>query len=295
MIKTAIVLFVGIVSISFASIFIKFCDDVPALMIATYRLTVASVILVAIFKMRGHSLRHVHRDDVLLSLAGGVFLYLHFITWITSLKYTSVASSVVLVTTNPIFVGIFSYLILKERQPAELVIGIVLSFLGSALIALADSGLSGLTIAGNEALAGDGLALAGAVMASGYLIVGSKVRERLDLVTYVTIVYTISAVLALATSVVLGVSFVSYKPTSYIFMVLLAIVPQLIGHTSFNWALKHLKTSMIAVTILGEPVGATILAYMFFQEGPGTLQFVGIALIFAAVIVASRKGTRAQY
>jgi len=132
-------------------------------------------------------------------------------------------------------------------------------------------------------------------MASGYLIVGSKVRERLDLVTYVTIVSTISAVLVLATSVVLGVPFVGYEPTSYIFMVLLAIVPQLIGHTSFNWALKHLKTSMIAITILGEPVGATILAYMFFQEGLGTLQFVGIALIFAAVIVASRKGTRAQY
>lgn len=292
MIKTIAILLAGITSISFASIFIRFCADVPAIMIATYRLGIASLVLLFIFKVRGSTLKGIDRKDLLFSILGGVFLSLHFITWITSLKYTSVASSVVLVTTNPIFVGIFSYLLLKEKQHIELIAGIVLCFLGSILIALGDSGLHGITLTDNGALTGDLLALAGAVMASGYLIVGSKVRKRLDIVTYITVVYSISAIFLFITSIALQIPFTGYKPDSYLFLVLLAVVPQLIGHTSLNWALKHLKASMVAITILGEPIGATILAYLFFTELVGRFQLLGMALIFAAIIISSRKGKK---
>jgi drug/metabolite transporter (DMT)-like permease len=291
-VRTIIVLLAGITSISFASIFIRFCDDVPAIMISTYRLVIASSILLVIFKIRGYSFKNIRKRELLLSLLGGVFLSLHFITWIASLKYTSVANSVVLVNTNPIFVGIFSYLFLKEKQNIELVIGIILSLLGGTMIALSDTGLHGLTLMNKTALSGDGLALAGAVMASGYLIVGSKVRARLDILTYVTVVYSISAILLLITSLLLEIPFEGYKKTSYLYMVLLAIVPQLIGHTSINWALKHIKTSMVAITILGEPVGATILAYMFFNEMIDSYQFIGMILIFAAIVTASRRGKK---
>jgi drug/metabolite transporter (DMT)-like permease len=282
----------GIISISFAAIFIRFCEDVPAIMIATYRLGVASLFLCTYFKLTGHSLKNINSRDLLLSLLGGIFLALHFITWISSLKYTSVASSVVLVTTNPIFVGAFSYFLLKERQSIELISGIILCFFGSILIAMGDSGIHGLAAIDKRSLFGDSLALMGAVMASGYLIVGGKARERLDILTYVTIVFTVSAVFLLITSLMAGIPFTGYKPASYLFMVLLAIVPQLMGHTSINWALKHLKTSMIAISILGEPIGATILAYFFFQESVGIIQSAGIILIFAAILVASRKGKK---
>jgi drug/metabolite transporter (DMT)-like permease len=293
MIRTFMVLLGGIIPISFAAIFIRFCDDVPAIMIATYRLTVASLILAGYFIIKGNSIMNLRRRDVLLCTAGGIFLALHFITWISSLKFTSVASSVVLVTTNPIFVGVFSFFILRETQDRELIAGIILCVVGSVCIAVGDGGLTGLAVPDRGSLIGDGLALAGAVMASGYLIVGSRARENVDILTYVTIVFSVSALFLLAVSMVLKLPFTGYKGSSYVYMVLLAVVPQLIGHTSINWALKHLKTSMVAITILGEPVGATILAYLFFSETVGGLQFIGMILIFAAIIIASRRGRRA--
>jgi drug/metabolite transporter (DMT)-like permease len=292
MIKTVAVLLAGIISISFAAIFIRFCDDVPSIMIAAWRLTAASVVLLAFFRLRGHTFKNVTRDDFILSCFGGLFLALHFILWITSLKYTSVASSVVLVTTNPIFVGIFSYLFLKEKQHIELIIGIILCLIGSTLIAAGDSGFERLVIVNRAALWGDILALAGAIMASGYLLVGSKVREKLDILTYITIVYTVAALILIILSLVLNIPFTGYRNSSYLYMVLLAIVPQLIGHTAFNWALKHIKASMIAITILGEPIGATILAYLFFNESVSRFQMIGIVAIFAAILISSRKGKK---
>lgn len=292
MFKTVTVLLAGIVSISFAAIFIRFCDDVPSIMIATWRLSAASVILLTYSWLRGRSFHKVTREDIILSLFGGLFLALHFILWITSLKYTSVASSVVLVTTNPIFVGIFSYFFLKEKQNIELVIGIILCMIGSVLIGVGDGGFEGLAIADREALWGDILALAGAVMASGYLMVGSKAREKLDILTYITIVYTVAALILIVLSLVFTIPFTGYRSSSYLYMVLLAIIPQLIGHTAFNWALRHIKASMVAITILGEPIGATILAFLFFSESVSRFQFIGIVAIFAAILIASRKGKK---
>lgn len=287
---TVIFLSVGIVAISFAAIFIRLCGDVPAIMIATYRLVGASCVLFIVFFVTGHSLRAIHPRDVVLSVVAGVFLSLHFITWIASLKYTSVASSVVLVTTNPIFVGFFSWIFLRERQRWTLVAGIILCCAGGALIAVGDGGWQGLVPANSLAVRGDLLALAGAVMASGYLIVGSRLRVRMDVISYTTIVYGMSAVILLVISLLIGLPFTGYRPQSYLYLVLLAVVPQLIGHTAINWALKHVRASMVAIAILGEPVGATSLAWFFFREAIGTIQLVGIISIFGAIIIASRHG-----
>jgi len=291
MARTITILCIGIISISFAAIFIRFCDDVPAIMIATYRLGIASCVLLMFSAVRGTSFR-IPARDLLLSLAGGVFLGLHFMLWITSLKYTSVASSVVLVTTNPVFVGLFSYFILKERQHGEIVAGTVLCLIGSVVIAAGDSGIHALVLLDSRALTGDILALTGAVMASAYLLTGSRVRERLDVLTYITIVYTTGALFLAAASLLTGASFTGYRSSSYLYMVLLAVVPQLVGHTSINWALRHLRAGMIAISILGEAIGATILAYLFFGETVSAFQVLGMALIFAAIIIASRRGRK---
>jgi len=283
---------IGIVAISFASIFIRFCNDVPSIMIATYRLTLSSIILLIIAKSKGIGLSSYKKRHILLGMLGGFFLALHFSFWISSLKFTSVASSVVLVATNPIFVGLFSYLFFKEKQPAELILGIILSFLGSIILVVGDSGLQGLTAQNPSFLLGDILAFLGAIMASGYLMVGSKLREEMDVLPYISMVYTFSASFLLISSISLGIPFTGYKLSSYFYMVLLAIVSQLIGHTAFNWALKHLKASMIAITILGEPIGASILAYIIFRETIKSFQSVGIILIFLAIIIASRKAKK---
>ena len=289
MVKTFAGLAVGTIAISFASTFIKFCEDVPSLMIATYRLVISSVILLIIAKSRNVRFSLFSKRQLVTGMLGGMFLALHFSVWISSLKFTSVASSVVLVTTNPIFVGIFSYLFLRETQPVELIVGIILSFSGSIILAVGDSGLRGLTINDPSSLLGDSLALLGAIMASGYLLVGSRMRRDVDVLSYASIVYSFSALFLLMTSFLSGIPFTGYRASSYVYMVLLAIVPQLIGHTSINWALKHLKASMIAITILGEPIGASILAYLIFKEGISSFQGMGIILILLAIIIASRK------
>ncbi|MEF3255422.1 MAG: DMT family transporter [Deferribacterales bacterium] len=292
MIKNISIFTIGIISLASASILVKFCTDVPSLMIATYRLVISALILIIFFKIKGGTFKTIRRKDILLSILSGFILSVHFATWFESLKLTSVASSVVLVTTNPLFVGIFSVIFLKEKLQKEIVIGIFLSIVGSAILAVGDSGLSGFAITDKNALIGDILALIGAICASCYLLIGSKVREHLDITTYVTLAYTSSAIFLLLLSLTKGIPFTGYKNSSYLSMLLLAIFPQLVGHTSINWALKHLKTSMVAIAILGEPIGATILAYFIFNETIDIYKFIGICLIFISIIIASKKGAK---
>lgn len=285
----------GVISISFASIFIRFCEDVPSVMIATYRMAIASGILilysVSTRRLKLSSMSGLHVCSAVLA---GFFLALHFSFWISSLKYTSVASSVVLVTTNPIFVGFFSWIIFGEKLSRALIAGIILSVGGSFVMALGDSGTGSITVGGNHAVLGDALALAGAVMASGYLLVGSRVRESVDVLSYVVVVYTTSSLFLLTFSLLSGLSFSGYRISSYVWMVLLAVVPQIIGHTAINWALKHLRPGMVAVAILGEPVGASLLAYWFFSESLGPFQLAGMILIFTAILLASRNAGKSE-
>ncbi len=290
--KTVLVLTAGILSISFSAIFIRFCNDVPPVTIAAYRLIIASVILISIAAFKKTSLKDIGKKEILLSILSAIFLSLHLLSWITSLKLTSITSSVVLVTTNPIFVAVFSYIIFKEKQPKELIIGIILSVLGSCVLAIGDGGISSLGIANKEALIGDILALIGAIMASGYLITGSIMREKMDTFKYILIVYPVTAVLLSIFLLFGDFKLTGFKATSWLNIFLLGTVSQLIGHTAFNWALKHLKTSMVAISILGEPIGASILAFLFFKETISLTQFLGIICIFTAITIGSKKGKK---
>jgi len=272
---------IGILAVSTASIFIKLCDA-PALIIATYRMVFASLILLpyALYKRTG---KPRGRKEIGWLLLSGFFLSLHFSFWIASLKYTSVASSVVLVSTHPIFVGIGSRLFLKERMGFYLIFGIILSVLGSALISYEDMSLS------EKALMGDGLALLGAIAASGYFLVGRKMRKSQDLFSYILPVYSTAALALIVFSLAFHESFFGYTRSTYLYLLLLALVPQLIGHTTFNWALKYLPASMVAITILGEPVGSVILAYFILGEGLTSWKVVGGVLILAGILIALRR------
>jgi drug/metabolite transporter (DMT)-like permease len=271
----------GIIAVSTASIFIKLCDA-PVLIIATYRMMLASLMLTP-FACYQKTWRGWGKDDLGWFFLSGLLLSLHFAFWIASLKVTSVASSVVLVTTHPIFVGIGGWLFLKERLGLNLIFGIALSVLGSGLISYGDMSLS------KEALMGDGLALLGAIAASGYLLVGRKMRKGQVLLSYIFPVYSTAGLLLILFALIFQESFWGYSSPTVLYLVLLALVPQLIGHTTFNWALKYLPASVIAIATLGEPMGSTLLAYLILGEGLTIWKVIGGMSIFAGILIALRK------
>jgi drug/metabolite transporter (DMT)-like permease len=279
-----ILLLIGIIAISTASILIKLCDA-PVLIIATYRMVLASLVLIP-FAWHHKAWRGWRRNEWGWSLLSGLFLSLHFAFWIDSLKYTSVASSVVLVTTHPIFVGIGGWLFLKERIGLNLIFGIAFSVLGSGLISYGDWSLS------KESLIGDGLALLGAIAASGYLLVGRKMRKDRNLISYILPVYSTAGLILILLALIFQKTFFGYSSSTYFYLLLLALVPQLIGHTTFNWALKYLPASMVAVAILGEPIGSTILARLILGEGLTVWKILGGISIFSGILIAMEKTFR---
>jgi drug/metabolite transporter (DMT)-like permease len=271
---------------SLASIFIRFCDA-PPLVIAAYRLTLATLILLllALPKTIRES-RRLSRREILPSLAAGLFLCFHFAFWITSLQYTSVASSVIFVTTNPIFVAIASSFILRERISPFLYLSILVAVVGGIIIGWGDLGK------GQDQLYGDFLSLLGAVMATGYLLVGRRVRQKVSLTTYITLVYGVAAFFLILLALLKGDAFFGYAPKEYILFLLLAVGPQLIGHSSLNWALRFFSATLVAVFILGEPIGAAILAYFILGENPGLSLIWGGALVLAGIYLSAREERR---
>ena len=276
-----ILLLIGIIAISTASILIKLCVA-PVLIFATYRMVLASLVLMP-FACHQKTWSGWRRSEWGWSLLSGLFLSLHFAFWITSLKYTSVASSVVLVTTHPIFVGVGGWLFLKERPRLNLILGIVLSVLGSGLISYGDLSPS------KDALMGDGFALLGAIAASGYLLVGRKMRKDRNLISYIFPVYSTAGLILILFALIFQDPFFGYSSSTYFYLFLLALVPQLMGHTTFNWALKYLPASAVAITILGEPIGSTILACLILGEGLTVWKILGGISIFAGILIALWK------
>ena len=276
---------VAIVSISTASIFIKLCHDAPPLIIACCRLGIASLILVpGAVAFKGTRVLHIEQRYIKYILLSALFLAMHFIFWISSLKHTSVLSSVVIVTSNPIFIGLGSYLFFRERIHHFLLAGITLGLIGGGLIAFSDMS------AGADASAyGDLLSLGGAIMASCYFLVGRRVRRDLDLLSYIVPVYTATSLFLLAFALALGQKFSGYSPDTYLYFVLLAVIPQILGHSSLNWSLKYVSATTVAVFVLGEPVGSSVLAYFFLGEKATLLQVCGGILILAGIFLAMRE------
>jgi drug/metabolite transporter (DMT)-like permease len=300
--RSAVVLtlFTGILAVSTAAIFIRLAqrEGAPSIVIAAARLTLATLILapVALSRYRGE-LKSLTRREWALAILSGLFLAIHFAAWITSLQFTSVASSVALVTTTPLWVALASPLLLHERTSRAAFIGLALALTGGVIIGLSDgcTWQSGQltcpplrTFFEGQAFAGDLLALLGAWMAAGYLLVGRKLRAKMDLIPYIFLVYCISALVLIAIMVAMGASPFGYAPIVYLWFLLLALIPQLFGHSVFNWALKFVPASFVSVTLLGEPVGSTILAYFIFMEQPGWIKIGGAVLILVGIWLAAR-------
>lgn len=284
-----LVLGVGVAVVSFAAILIRYAhaEGASSLAIAAVRLGLAAMLLAPLALLRGGSeIRRLQGRDLALCALSGSFLALHFWSWITSLEYTSIASSTALVTTNPIWVGIASALLLRERPGKAAIAGILLTIAGSMCIFYADAGEPG--TGGKSPLLGNLLALVGALAASGYLLLGRALRARLSLLTYVWLAYSVAAVLLWMGLLASGAGLAGLSPTAWMFMALLAVGPQLVGHTAFNWALRRLTATFVAVSILGEPLGSALLAMLLFDEYFSSLQLAGFVVLLAGIFVAAR-------
>ncbi len=278
----AFALVTGILAVSTGAIFARLAEA-PALVIAAYRVGLSVVVLtpVAFFWVR-HELGRLSGRDVGIAILAGLFLALHFATWISSLDHTSIANSVVLVNTNPLWVAVLTPLVTRERLARKTLAGIVLSVLGGAVIGAGDFAVGG------EALFGDLLALAGSVCAAVYLLLGRNLRARLSLLAYIQLCYGAAAVILWGIVLSAGLPISGFETDTVAAFWAMALVPQLIGHTSYNWSLKWFSAGMVAVSLLGEPIGATLLGYIVFREGLTPAKVIGGGLILTAIYVASR-------
>ena len=286
--KPYVTLFVGVLSVSFAAIFIRLADA-PPLVIATYRMAIASIILIPIASIKSKkSLNKLSKNNILLILLSSVFVALHFGLWITSLSYTSIASSVVLVTVHPAFVAVISYFLWGERVNKLAIGGIVVAFAGVILV-----NYSGF-IFGSQAILGDLMALIAGFAMGAYLIIGRQLRARIDILSYLAILYTCSAVILLIATLGFGYNLFGYSNTTYLMMILLALVPQLIGHSTLNLAVRLIPVIFVSVAILGEPVGATLLGYFILGEVPTANEIAGGLLILVGIFLVMRQKPRIE-
>jgi len=280
------VLLAGVLAVSTASILIRYAQagGLSSLAIATLRMAIAALVLAPFAAPAARSLwRSLDgRDRVLVGVAGAC-LALHFATWISSLAYTSVASSAALVTSHPLWIAIASFLLFGERPGRIGAAGVLLTLAGAALIVLSDEE-SGI---GAAPLLGNALALAGAFAMAGYMLVGRTLRDRVTTLPYVWLVYLISAIVLLAVALPMHAFAGVWSLAALGWVAALALVPQLIGHTALNWALRHVSATLVSVAIVGEPVASALLAWALFGEHFAPLQLGGFALTLCGILICA--------
>jgi drug/metabolite transporter (DMT)-like permease len=288
-----VALAVAIVAVSTSAILVNW-SQAPSVVKALYRVVFTTLLLApwAVLRYR-EQFRRLSSRDLLAAVITGVALAAHFVTWFESLNWTTVAASVTLVQSQPIFVALGAYLVLGERVTARMVAGILVATAGVAVMSL--GGLANPETLVEGALYGNALALVGAVMAAGYVLAGRSLRQRVSLIPYVTIVYSACAVVLLVVALAWGetVALTAYPPTEWVLFLAMAVGPGVFGHTVINWALKYVESSVVSVSLLGEPVGSTLLALVLLAEVPGPETVIGGAVVLTGIYVTATDRTSA--
>lgn len=268
-------LFFGVFALSTSAIFVKLADA-PATITAFYRMLFAAVMLLPFLlvnKKNRQELRLLSKKQWGLGLLSGVFLAAHYVLWFESLNYTSVASSTVIVTLQPLFSMVGGYFLFKERFSKGAIMGCLVAIAGSIVIGWQDFQISG------QALFGDILAFIAAGIITAYFFIGQHVRKRLSLIPYSVISYGSSTLLLGVFAFSQQTPFFNYSVQTWWSFIGLAFIATILGQTIFNWLLKWLSTSIISMSILGETIGTCILAYLILDEVISLQQGIGIALI----------------
>ncbi len=274
---------VAIVAVSTSAILIEL-STAPSLVKAFYRALFTTLLVapVAVSRYRGDFARMGTRD-ALVAIAAGVALALHFASWFESLKLTSVAASVTLVQAQPLFVAVGAWTLLDERLTPKMVLGILVALVGAVAMSVVGSGGNG-----DVTLLGNLLALVGAVMAAGYVLAGRSLRRRVALLPYVTVVYSVCTVVLLGLVLVRGRPLVGYSSREWLLFLGMAVGPGLFGHTVINWALAHLESSLVSVSLLGEPVGSTLLAIVVLGQFPTPATVVAGVVVLGGITLTAR-------
>lgn len=279
------VLILGVLATSTSAVLIRLAQtDAPSSVIAAGRLALATMIIApwAAMRRRGE-LEQLSSAGWRAGMLSGFMLGLHFAAYISSLEFTSIAAATVLATSTPIWVGLAAPVMLGERITRALKIGIPLAVIGSAIIGLDTEG------GGSNPLLGNTLALSSALTGAVYFLIGRRLRPRLSLLSYTSIVYGCAAITLVVLALLAGHSLWGYSTTSLLLILLMAIFPQLLGHSSYNYALAFLPAAYVSIAIISEPIGASLLGLLVFGEAPGILTVGGGVMILAGIFIGGRR------
>ena len=280
-------LVLGVVSVGSAALLVRLAGEAPPLAIGAYRMLIGSAVVVlgAVLFARG-DLRAYRRSDLPAIVGSGVFLALHFAAWITSLRYTSVASSVVLVTTSPLWIALAAPFTTGDPTPKRALAGVLVAMTGAAVIAFGDAGVD------LGALGGNALALLGALAIAGHRLTGRRLRARLSLMAFVAAVYPIAALCLLAAALAAGEAMTGFSSATWSAIAALGLVPQVVGHSAFNWALGYLSPVSVSTALTTEPIAASVLAWLVLGEPPTLTQAAGGVVVLAGVYITLRAEGR---
>lgn len=301
-ISVYIMLTLGLTSFAFSAILVRLAqaEGIPSPFVASSRLVIAALVLTPLVIMKyRNNLMTLNRKDLLLGFGAGVFLALHFITWVTSLEYTSILISVVFVTSGPLWVAILEVIFFRAKLPKLVVIGLAVAILGGLLIgfagALSDS-IDAIEVDRRRELIGGGLSLIGAMTIAVYLIIARKLQQprirngitvKLHIIPYIWLVYGTAGLLLLVWTLSAGIPITGYSTQGYLWLIVMALFPQLVGHSSLNYAVGYLPATLVSMATQLEPIGSAILAYLLFGELPFPLQILGSVIIISGVMLAT--------
>ncbi|MFH1701076.1 MAG: DMT family transporter [Candidatus Zixiibacteriota bacterium] len=274
------ILIIAATAVSWAAIFIRLAEADP-IATAFYRMVLAVLILAPFFAVSSFKMAaRLTKRSIFLLLLSGIFLAIHFASWIASLKYTSIANSVVIVSTHPFLIAIAEAVILKTKITRRTIIGMILAITGMIVIFASSFRFS------NSGGLGELLAFIGAVCAAGYLFIGRTVRQKMNNRNYTFLVYFAASIILFLVSLAAKSPLVGFSSETWLYFALLALIPQVIGHSLYNFLLKHMKAHLVGLAILGEPIGASIFAILIFSEFPPTETYIGGGLILMGIVVA---------
>ena len=273
------VLLLGVCAVATGALFVRLSDEAPPLVQATWRLTLATLVILPWVGRSGLStIVALPRREHLCLVGAGLALALHFLTWISSLSHTSIASSLLLVNTVPLWAGLMTPLFTRDRVSRRTWQAIAIAMLGALVIGVGDLDVSA------SALGGDCLAVTGAILAAVYLLLGRRVRPLLTIASYLVACYGVASLFLLGACAVSGQHLFGWSAATYGSLVALALVPQLLGHSAYNWSLRYLPAASVSVTLLGESVIGILLAWLVLRESPPSSALVGGLVVLAGIL-----------
>lgn len=269
---------IGVFFTSLSSIIVRI-SQAPSLAISFYRmLFTVLLLLVPVIMKEKEVIKNITKKDFILCIISGVFLALHFASWIASISMTTISNSTILVSCSPVFVSLANFLILKEKFTSKMLIGLTLSLIGTGIIAMGSSGGST-----NDMMLGNILAFMGAIFVAGYFVIGGIVRKNLSAGSYVFIVYSASVIVLFFMCLLTKTPIYPYSSKEFLLFFALAFFCSILGHTVYNYLMKYISATMISISTLCEPIFASILALIIFREIPSIYTLIGGTIVLSGV------------